>query len=202
MIKNVIFDIGNVLCNYAWPEFFFERTGGDRVMVERLAAATVNHETWPAWDIGNLSYSGLIEMMCKNDPEIADVIRDVFRDIKGLLTPRDYALPWIEKLQAAGYFVYYLSNMSRPAIEQCPEAMYFIPYTDGGILSFRFHHVKPAPDIYHLLEKRYHLIPKECVFIDDSEMNIETAKNLGWHGIVFTDHAQAEDELKALGVIY
>lgn len=199
MIKTVIFDIGNVLCGYDWPAFFLERTN-DPFMVERLAKATVNHATWPEWDIGNLSYDELLDMMCKNDLDIEDVIRNVFRDIRGLLRPRDYAIPWVERLQAAGYQVLYLSNMSRFALEQCPESMAFIPYTDGGILSFRFHLVKPQPEIYLLLQEKYHLVPETCVFLDDSEKNIATAKNLGWHGIVFTDPAQAEAALRDLGV--
>lgn len=201
MIKNVIFDIGNVLCNYAWAEMIADRTQ-DQAMADRVAAATVNHATWPEWDRGNKSYDELVDMLCNNDPEIGDVIRDVFRDIKDLLTPRDYAIPLVERLHGAGYNVLYLSNMSRPAVEQCLEAMRFIPYTDGGILSFREHYVKPEPEIYRLLQERYHLIPEECVFLDDSEKNIETAKNLGWHGIVFKDLAQAEAELKQLGVSY
>ena len=202
MIKTVIFDIGDVLCNYAWRAFFTERTGGDETMVERLALATVNHPTWPEWDKGNLSYTELIDMMCKNDPEIETVIRDVFCDINNLLTPRDFAIPLVEALHEAGYQVLYLSNMSRPALEQCPEALAFIPYTDGGILSFREHIVKPDPAFYLLLQERYHLTPEACVFIDDSEKNIEAARNLGWHGIVYKDRAQAEADLKALGVTY
>lgn len=201
MIRTVIFDIGNVLCNFAWAEFFFNRTG-DPQMADRLAAATVNHVSWPEWDIGNMSYQELVDMMCENDPGIQDVIRDVFRDIDGLLTPRDYAIEWVERLQKAGYRVLYLSNMSRPALEQCPEAMRFIPYTDGGILSFRFHMVKPQPEIYRLLQERYHLVPEECVFLDDSEKNIESARNLGWHGIVFEDPVQAEAALSDLGVSF
>lgn len=199
MIRNVIFDIGNVLCNYAWAEFFYDRTQ-DHAMVDRLAAATVNHATWPEWDIGNKSYQELVDMLCQNDPEIEGVIRDVFRDVRGLLTPRSYAIPLVERLHGAGYMVLYLSNMSRPAVEQCADAMAFIPYTDGGILSFREHIVKPQPEIYRMLQERYHLVPEESVFLDDTEKNIATAKELGWHGIVFNNLTQAESELNAMGV--
>ncbi len=200
MIETVIFDIGNVLCNYAWYDFMMERTGGDEEMTKRLAAASVNHPFWPAWDKGDLNYAQISDGMCANDMEIADTMREVFRDIKGLLTPRAYAIPWVEKLHDAGLMVLFLSNMSRPATEQCPEALSFIPYTDGGILSFREHVVKPNKEIYLLLQKRYHLNPSTCVFIDDLPDNIEMAKSLGWNGIVFTGKEAADRALRELGV--
>ena len=78
--------------------------------------------------------------------------------------------------------------------------MDFLPYMDGGILSFQDKLLKPMPEIYHLILDRYHLKAEECVFLDDMQMNVEAAKRLGIHGICFENQAQAMEELKKMGV--
>ncbi len=78
--------------------------------------------------------------------------------------------------------------------------MGFLSEVDGGILSYRDRVVKPDPAIYKLLMERYDLVPEKTVFIDDTAVNIEAAKNLGWNGIVFESKEQVLSELSALGI--
>ena len=62
-------------------------------------------------------------------------------------------------------------------------------------------YVKPEPEIYRLLYKKYGLIPEECVFIDDSAANIEGAERTGMPGIVFHgDAAELREKLRGFGV--
>ena len=95
-----------------------------------------------------------------------------------------------------------LSNFSKQALEGCKDAMSFLDYVDGGILSYRDHVVKPDQDIYKLLMERYDLVPEKTVFIDDTPANIKTARELGWHGIDYKTYDQAVEELHGLGVRY
>ena len=60
--------------------------------------------------------------------------------------------------------------------------------------------VKPDAAIYQLLLERYGLKAEECVFLDDSEKNVEAARKVGMYGIVFCDKEQACEELRRLGV--
>ena len=64
-------------------------------------------------------------------------------------------------------------------------------------LIFRKRFGKTA-EIYSLLLKRYGLNADECVFIDDLKENIEAAKALGIHGIVFETYEQAVRDLNEL----
>ena len=45
---------------------------------------------------------------------------------------------------------------------------------------------------------RYNLRPEETVFFDDHIENIIAAREMGIHGILFKDAAQAERDLNAL----
>jgi epoxide hydrolase-like predicted phosphatase len=57
---------------------------------------------------------------------------------------------------------------------------------------------KPDPRIYELTLERIGLEPEQCIFIDDMEINIEAANELGLHGVHFRETAQARAEVHAL----
>ena len=61
---------------------------------------------------------------------------------------------------------------------------------------------KPEPRIYALAAKRLRLSPSECVFIDDSERNIDAARATGMHAVYFrVDRGDdLEAQLRELGV--
>lgn len=198
-IDTVVFDIGNVLTDFAWDKFLVFK-GYDDKMVERIAKATVYSDDWVEYDKGNLTNEEIIARFVENDPEIRSEIEDSFKNIDGIILKREKTIPWIRALKAAGYKVLYLSNFSKQALEGCPDAMAFLDETDGGILSYREHVVKPDPAIYNLLVSRYNLTPSKTVFIDDTQVNIEAAQNLGWKGIIYRDYNQVVDELATLGV--
>ena len=198
-INTVVFDIGNVLTDFAWKEFL-QAKGHDDEMIKRIAKATVESDDWVEYDKGNLTNDEIVERFVENDPEIGDELKSAFQNIDGIILKREKTIPWIKALQAAGYKVLYLSNFSRQALEGCPDAMAFLEETDGGILSYRDHVVKPDAAIYHLLEERYDLTPSKTVFIDDTAVNIEAARKLGWKGIIYKSYEQTVKELSELGV--
>ena len=199
MIRNIIFDIGNVLTDFRWKEFL-EDKGFDEEMAGRIARASVLTPLWNEIDRGVWEEEKLLQEFVKLDPEIETEIRRAYGNVTGMVTKRDYAIPWIKALRAGGYRVYYLSNFSYKAYVECRDALDFIPFTDGGILSYQEKVVKPDPEIYRRLLDRYSLKAEESVFIDDTKANVEAAKALGLHGICFQTREQVVEELKALGV--
>ncbi|MCR4901493.1 MAG: HAD family phosphatase [Butyrivibrio sp.] len=202
-IKTVIFDIGNVLVNFEWKAFIKSHGGYDDEMSARIGKASVeNHSAWDEFDLGNKDLKEIVDGFVAADPEIEKEIRSTFTDLEGIVTKRDEAIPWIKAVKAAGYKVLVLSNYSSFALEPNGDAMGFLDYVDGGILSYRDHVIKPDPAIYKLLMSRYDLKPEECVFIDDTEKNIVAAKKLGIHGIIYKNYQQVVADLHELGVNY
>ncbi|MCM1026802.1 MAG: HAD family phosphatase [Roseburia sp.] len=197
MIRNIVFDIGNVLSDYRWRDFLRDK-GFDEAMVERIARASVLNPAWNEIDRGVWSEEEILREFIRSDPEIEEEIRRAFSNIRGLVTPRDYAVPWIRELKEKGFSVYYLSNFSHKAQVECAEALTFLPYTDGGILSWQEKLIKPDRAIYELLLSRYGLKAEECVFLDDTRENVEGAKACGFYGICFETKEQAEEELRRL----
>lgn len=199
MIKTVIFDIGNVLAGFRWKEYYDSFPYSEEVK-ERIANATVKSAVWAEYDKGNMSDEEIIEAFVKNDPGIEKEIRESLDNISDMLVRFDYAIPWIKALKENGYQVLVLSNFSHKAVVECAHVLDFLPYTDGGILSYKDHVIKPQPEIYELLINRYQLVPEECVFMDDLEENIKGAANAGIHTILFKDEMQAKSKLREMGV--
>ena len=90
----------------------------------------------------------------------------------------------------------YLSNISEKLYHECEEELGFIKKMDGGILSFEVKMKKPDKDIYELLIKKYSLNPERCVFLDDREVNLRAAGELGFKTILFEDYESAKQSLK------
>lgn len=199
MITTIIFDIGNVLADFTWREHFASFRYDDE-MVERIARVTVKNPLWNEVDRGVMGSEELIQEFAAADPEIEQDIRKVLANVKTMVIRNDYAIPWIQDLKGKGYRVLYLSNFSERAETDCADALDFIPYMDGGILSYKEKVIKPMPEIYQLLIDRYNLIPAECVFMDDTPKNLAGAKKFGIHTIHFQNQAQAIEELRKLGV--
>ena len=200
MIRNIIFDIGNVLTDFRWEGFLRDK-GFDDNMIRRIAKATVAGPDWIEVDRGVWSVEKLLQAFIELDPEISNEIRAAFENIHGMVTPRAYAIPWINELKGKGYRTYYLSNFSYKAYVECSDALGFLLHMDGGILSYQEKVIKPDPGIYRLLLERYGLKAQECVFLDDTAVNVEAARAEGIAGIVFKTREQAQEELASLGVL-
>lgn len=200
MIRTIIFDIGNVLADFSW-EAHYRRFGYTGEKLERLAKATVKSDAWNEYDRGELSDGEIIQKFIENDPELEEDIIRCLTDVEGMVVRNDYAIPWIQELQEKGYRTLYLSNFSERAKKECAKALDFLPYMDGGILSYQDKVIKPMPEIYQLLIERYKLVPEECVFLDDTQKNLTGAEAFGIHTILFRNQKQAREELEKLGVI-
>ncbi len=199
MIKNIVFDIGNVLTDFRYRGFLKDK-GLDDAMIERVEKCTVNTTYWHEFDRCAISYDEVVENFVSLDPEIGDLLRSVFADLHGMVTGRDYAIPWIERIKAAGYKVYYLSNFSEKAYNECRDALTFDEHCDGGIYSFTERLVKPDPAFFNLLLDRYGLKASECIFFDDTERNVIAARECGFHSFVFTNPDKANEDMRSLGV--
>ena len=195
MIRNIVFDIGVVLTNFNWRNLF-RSLGYTEEVAQRLGDATVESPDWPEYDRGVLTEEEVLERFVENDPEIEKEIREVVADLHEILLPAEYAIPWVKSLKERGYKVFYLSNFSVKIKRECADALTFLPYMDGGIMSYEIHIMKPEPEIYRRFLKKYDLSADECVYIDDLKKNVEAGLKEGFHSILFESYEQAHEELE------
>ncbi len=197
MIKNIIFDIGNVLVDFNWKPFI-EGFGYSPKINERIFDATVRSKAWAECDRGVLTDDEILGAFIKNDPGIETELRRIFENFNGLLLQFPYAKGFIKDLQNHGFKVYALSNMSYKATRECADAMDFLPMLDGYVLSCDVKVIKPDERIYANICDKYSLNPSECVFLDDVSENVEAARKFGMKAIWFKDLKSAVKELEGI----
>ena len=199
MIKNIIFDIGNVLVDFRWRKMYEEAFGLEGAELERFADATVRHQAWVDLDEGIITTDQAKEAYAKETPEYREYIDRIYQEMDKMLVQFDYAVSWIKELKERGYRIYILSNWSKPAYDACIDtALSFLPLVDGVVFSYKELVIKPDRKIYDIICSRYGINPAEAVFLDDTEKNIIAAREYGLHGIVFKDYEQGRNELEAL----
>ena len=98
MIKNIIFDIGNVLTWYTW-EKHINSFGFSEEVSRRVADATVKSKEWNEFDRGVLNDGEILDLLVQNDPGVEKEIREMLADLEGLVERADYAIPWIQGLK-------------------------------------------------------------------------------------------------------
>jgi putative hydrolase of the HAD superfamily len=105
------------------------------------------------------------------------------------------------RLKAQGHFLYCLSNMHFASIEHLERTYEFFEVFDGKVISCRINLCKPEPEIYSHLLENYGLNAADTIFIDDVEINLATARELGIQTIRFENPVQCADKLGAIGCI-
>ncbi|WP_278539031.1 HAD family hydrolase [Fusobacterium varium] len=199
MIKNIIFDLGNVLIKYS-PESFLEKNV-KKERQEKFIATVFKSKEWLELDRGTLSYEDAIEKFVEIIPEDRENLEKLFKNnIMDCLAPIEENIEILKKLKKKGYNLFVLSNFHRPAFEQVQKEWEFFDEFDGGVISCYCHLLKPNQRIYELLLARYGLIPEETLFIDDTKINVEKAEKIGMEGIYLDLPEMLEKLLKKKGI--
>lgn len=197
MLKNVIFDIGNVLMSFDGKNYgatYFK----DKAMAKLLQEAINSFRLWDRCDKGDRAVEDVIEEFAQSVKGYEDIAREAVYASLDFVLHVDYAIPWIQELHAAGYKVYFLSNYNKYLRDKKPEILDFIPYMDGGVFSCDVQLLKPDKKIYENLLNKYNLKAEECIFLDDREENVAGGCAMGMEGIVVENYEQAYGELKRI----
>lgn len=188
MIKNVIFDFGNVIAKFDGKTIIEKIYGGSASFDE---LAPIIFENWSALDSGDADYDEYTNRAVERVPAaLIEPTKIFFRDWYKYLPYTDGIEEVIETLKNDGYRLYILSN-APSYFSQKSSSFKVTEKFDGIIFSGDIKLVKPDRRIYETLLERFSLKPEECVFADDLEQNIEAARTLGINGYLFKNDARA-----------
>ena len=201
MIRNIIFDLGQVLIHWTPAQMtaLLNLPEADARLVERELFRGVE---WVRLDRGTITEECAAVSVCQRLPEhLHEGVRQLVASWwKWPLVPMDGMAELIAELKSKGYGIYLLSNASGRLHEyfhRIPGAEYF----DGKVVSADLRLLKPQKEIYDALYAQFHLNPEECVFIDDQPANVDGAMLTGMNGLVFHgDVIRLRRELCALDI--
>lgn len=199
LIRNIIFDLGNVLLNFQ-PKQFLTRFINDENQINDFFAKVIKNELWLNLDRGRISLDDARDEYIAKFPEENELIITFFNHWKEMLTPINPNINILHELKANGYSLYALSNFIEEAFEYVQNRYSFFNLFEGKVISSEIKYIKPEVQIYQHLIKTYNLDPEECVYIEDVAAFLIPAKNLSMRVIHYTPRTDLRKELRKIGV--
>ncbi len=193
MKKNIIFDFGKVLVEFS-PIKMTEKYVKNEQDVKMISDIVFARKYWDRLDDASITDGEIIEGFSAELPEhLVDLGITVYNNWVSSLTFIDGMPHLVEKLKENGKKLYLLSNISVGFVESyrdVPEINNLLSLFDGLVFSGPLGITKPNKEIFKHLLNTYHLDADDCIFIDDSKINIDGAKNAGIEGYLFDGDAK------------
>lgn len=196
-INTVILDIGRVLVEFDWKSYL-SRQGFSKEIQEELGNLIFDNPLWKERDRGDKDEEECRLMFIKTAPHLEKEINKVFEDIVNIVEVYPFSKEWVKSIKKRVDKVYLLSNYSKASFENDKKKFDFMEYVDGGVISYEVKAVKPESTIYKKLIDKYGINPKEAVFLDDVEENLDGARKFGMETIHVISHEVAVKELDKL----
>ena len=204
MIKNIIFDFGNIIIEFNARKIISNYTSDEKIQ-KFIIDHVINSPEWlleGKLDLGDVTLQQMADNVNKRTNNIyKDIVNKFSLDYPNKLTYNGDILNLIKNLRNMGYKIYLLSNT-------CDEVFRLFkndlkPLFDGIVLSYKIHEIKPYKPIYNYLLDKYNINAEESIFIDDREDNIKTANELGIKGrqINKNDYNDIVSALKEYNII-
>lgn len=200
-IRAIIFDFGNVFVGWdarkLYQRFFPTPQAVDNFLKE------INFMEWNAQQDAGMSFQEGVADLSKKFPQYAELIQayDTYWE-ESLTDTYDETIEIAQQLKQNGFPLYMITNFSA---EKFPIARKKYPFVDelfdDIIVSGEHRLLKPDPAIYQFTLSRINYKASECIFIDDSLPNIESANALGFYTIHYQSPTQLKQELNKLSIL-
>jgi epoxide hydrolase-like predicted phosphatase len=188
MIKAILIDCFGVLVGRGFEETY--RTAGGDPDIDRAFINDMLGQT----NLGLVSEDVFHEAMASR---LGITLSAWQATLQRVELPNVELLEYVQKLHGS-YKLAILSNANVGVIEYKIGKDWVQACFDDVIVSADIGLVKPDPEIYKYAANRLDVAPSECVFIDDNEMLLKPARELGMKTIFYKDFAQTKSELEKL----
>lgn len=186
MIKNIIFDLGNVLVGVD-----FEMSKGlilSAGVSERKYKNFFGKNIKRKYESGNIKTSEFMDLAYRR---LGNAIPK--KKLKELFEDMFYENPemkrFLKRLFESGkYRLFLLSNTNPLHFNYIKRKFTYINLIDNFLLSYKLKIVKPDAAIYKTVLKKYKLNSVETIFIDDLEENCKPARKLGIKTICYKNY--------------
>jgi putative hydrolase of the HAD superfamily len=189
MIKNVIFDFGQVLVRFD-PEYMCSLYTDSTEDIALLSEVVFDRLYWERFDAGTIENEEFIESIQKRLPKrLHETAEKVYFNWINTLPEIPGMRDVIALCRERGFGVYLLSNISREFAARYREIP-ILSLIDGFVFSSTCGYVKPDARIFaHIMEK-FGLEPESTLFVDDNANNIRGATAVGIQAYHFDGNAK------------
>src|SRR5579875_1174270 len=181
-VDAVVFDIGGVLLEWN-PRHLYRKLFSDPAAMERFLSEVCTMQWHHAHDLG-VPFAESCARLAEEHPEFAEEIWAWGRRSEEMIAgPISGTVEILRELGAAGVRRYALTNMEAETYPLRRERYDFLRWFDGTGVSSAEGVAKPDPRIFRLLVERFGLEPARTVMIDDSEVNVAAAAEMGLQAV-------------------
>ena len=199
-IKAVLFDVGNVLITWH-PENLFRKVIADEARRAYFLETVVPMDWHMNHDAG-VTFAENRKAPLERFPDFADEIHAFDTRFDEMLgEPIAESIAVAEELHEKGVPLYALTNMPQEKAQMVFSKIPVWKHIRDVVVSGDEKIVKPDPAIYELALKRMGLTAPEVFFTDDSVVNIEAAKGLGFVTHLFDRPETLRPALVAAGLL-
>lgn len=196
MIKNLIFDMGNVLLKYdpQVPLDAFCSSEEEKALIRR---ELFEGPEWVMGDKGLIKDEDRYELVKGRVPEEHwPALKRCCEQWFICMKPLPGAEAFLRYAKEKGCRIFILSNASNAFYWYFPDFMP-LSFFDGIVVSADVRMLKPSREIYEYLIGKYQLDPKESLFLDDMPQNVEGARAVGLNAHCFDgDFDRVKSEYK------
>lgn len=186
---NLVFDMGNVLVDYA-TDLATRQFTDDESVIREVRLVVYYSAEWVKLDGGFISEEeALASWMPRLSSDAArEAARLSFRDWpKYNMHQKPGMAQIIRDVKKRGQKVYVLSNASCRLPEIYRDYLPAAELYDGTFFSAAYQVLKPQKEMYLKFFDVFSLKPEDCFFIDDLPENIKGAAESDMDGYVFSD---------------
>jgi 2-haloacid dehalogenase len=196
----LVWDLGNVLIGWE-PRALYRKLFGDRTNEMERFLGEVCTSAWNLeQDRGRPFAQAVAELAARHPEHLHEAIFAYHTRWPEMLTGEIVdSVAILRALHAQGVASYALTNWNHETFAIARARYAWLSLFRGIVVSAEERCVKPEPAIYRILLDRYQLQAADCVFVDDSALNVEGARAVGMHALQFRDPTQLRAELRALG---
>jgi putative hydrolase of the HAD superfamily len=199
-IRAVIFDYGEVLCHRP-SDAEFERLsnlfGGDAKSFQALWDK--NRGAFDRGDITGEAYWSALAVEAGVRIDAAQLDQVCRWDVEMFGRANVVMVAWLGQLRRGGIKTGLLSNIHPAMIAYLRENFDWLELFDFRTFSAEVRMIKPDPAIYQHTLRGLGVTAAESLFVDDREINVRAARELGIHALQFRSVAQLRQELEAMG---
>jgi HAD superfamily hydrolase (TIGR01509 family) len=195
MIRNIIFDLGNVLISFR-PSDHLEKKKYPPELRDRILTDIFSSQEWLLLDNGDICLEEAIDRIAKKSVLKRKEIAFIFKMRTEIMFPLRNNVSILPGLKKQGFRLYYLSNFPLDIFSEIKNGIDFFRYFDGGIISAEVRQSKPSAGIFKIFLEKYNLRPKESLYIDDIEINVKAAESTGMKGYCTSGSTNITDDLE------
>ncbi len=197
-IRGMIFDFGGVL---GLPQKDEARQGMmTAVGIDEKRFFQSYFDVRSEYDRGTISRREYwTEVLARLELKISEKIFEtlVVVDEESWVSENDQMIDFIRRNRSAMEKLGILSNMPADFVPSIRNNFNWIQWFDFALWSCDVHMVKPEREIYMRVADKLGLPPTECLFIDDSIVNVEGARAAGMEAIHYVDFDSFLEEFES-----